>query len=203
MLLHLARFGSTRGEKHFFPSQADLFNPHAAHRAPRLRPLHLPLVCSVLVALACSPFSAPCQRLRMSEGGRSPGFPARGDEAFETNVCAVEPESPDCYPEGERCARNNRACGPDPTPDYHGCYSPSAPRKLTAPPPSTSPCSHDGECGLADYGTRCERYRVGPPGPSRNYRVRDVDAGAGDSPQNRSDGLLCGCVSGSCRFFSQ
>jgi hypothetical protein len=166
------------------------------------------MVGAVLVAISCTPFSAPCSRLRMSEGGRSPGFPARGDEAFETNVCRVHPEAPDCYPEGERCTRNHPACGPDPAPDYHGCYSPSAPRKLTAPPaqthPSTSPCSHDGECGLADYGKRCDRYRIGPPGPTANYRVKGLAAGSdAEPPQGSSNGLFCGCVSGSCRFFSQ
>jgi hypothetical protein len=187
--------------------EPDLCKQYAVHRARRSRQLHLPLVCGVLVALACAPFSAPCQRLRMSEGGRSPGFPARGDESFETNVCTVEPESPDCYPERERCSPKNPACGPDPTPDYHGCYSPSAPRKLTAPPPvpaSTSACSHDGECGLADYGKRCDRYREGPPGPTANHRVKDIAASRGVDPApGGSNGLLCGCVSGTCRFFSQ
>lgn len=159
------------------------------------------------MTLACTPFSSSCPRLGTSEGGRSPGFPARGDETFETNVCTVEPEAPECYPDGERCSRQDPACGPDATLDYDGCYSPTAPRKLTAAllptQPSTSVCSHDGECGLADYGKRCDRYRVGPPGPTSNHGVRDLAAGAGDSVQNGSNGMLCGCVSGSCRFFSQ
>jgi hypothetical protein len=179
-------------------------------RPPRPQPVRdrrraLRLTMMAFGALAALNWAKPCPRLRTSQGAWTRGFPARGDKNFETGVCELEPQSPDCYPEGERCSRESQTCGPDPTPDFGGCYSPSGPRKRASLDSaralsSSSTCSHDGECGLADYGKRCDRYRVGPAGPSVYYRAWEKDH---DPMRSGSGDLLCGCVSGRCRFFSQ
>src|SRR5450432_846670 len=160
--------------RNILPELGSLFHTHAVRssHSARLHKLRLMMMAfgafGAFGALDCA---KPCPRLRMSEGAWTGGFPVRGDKNFETGVCETEPQAPECYPEGERCSRESPTCGPDPTPDFGGCYNPSAPRKPASLDSaralsSSSTCSHDGECGLADYGKRCDRYRVGPPGPS-------------------------------------
>lgn len=101
---------------------------------------------------------------------------------------------------GPRCEPTDPSCGPLSSRDWD---RPDAPRGSPSacvsgrerfdPPGSIShgrPCAHDGECEIAECGTRCVRW-------DQASAFRACEDGAPEDAPVR----YCGCVAGDCAWF--
>ncbi len=146
-----------------------------------------------LLALCIS--CTPCVRLQATAttagGGR-----ASAPHPY-VSVCDIAPEEPGCFVPIPRCDETDPDCGPVPMFEHDDCYQPGAPRvPTTVPTISLNRCSHDGECLTNSERSSCFHPRLLDP----NLNLRGSWPFDWDTTR---DDLLCGCVDGYCRPFTQ
>ncbi|MBN8613711.1 MAG: hypothetical protein J0L92_24155 [Deltaproteobacteria bacterium] len=92
---------------------------------------------------------------------------------------------------GPRCEANDPACVP---PSYEGgTYDPSRGRRAgVLSSHSAGACTHDGECMVMGCGNHCLSWDHG-----------GANAGATCEGYSIGEPIFCGCVEGSCAWFTQ